>query len=688
MPLGCFGPSSGEKQLQAELDRTTAQLSSKEREIADLKRRNEEAFARQAQAQRAAAEDFERGANLLQRQVEELTKALQVEELKAAQASDKLKAALTEVGDIKRQLEEERAAARSAEHARATAAAVQAQLADYEKQIRDSHAHLEALTQELAVARKEAAAASGDASLAHEDAANAREQLVKALADQSKAITEAEERAAAVAQEAAASTVAAAAELAEKASISNRQQVEFLKAQLKAQQIRLEAAEQVEAELPALRMQLQDLQQQLAAVHTESSSSKELQRNLSERLKDFQSELEDANLIRQSLEAERQVLVEQLEQLTADRARLEAQMQDLEASLLDSVAPAVMSASSVPAAEATAGMALAQGDGTECAVPRSAGGSSEEGETGLARLEVLSTKTLAAQLLETQEEARDLRKELERTLVGHAEEEESLQMEIVVLKGQVELVRAALTAAESRIRELEVAQSLKDQLGVQLENTQHALEEARSSVEDLTQEIVGLELERAALRSREDEKQAEVTKLQQQLKEAQMRAVELVSANADLQVEQAKLRSEVLSQGLLSDSNTQMAAKLLTDYQALKHEHAKLLAEVRRKDETMALLQEQLSSLTEIGLDSMLRQIDHVQMRKPAKKSMAAAAPVEAMLAAAGLAGKSTAAAPHSSSGGGSTGTPPAVTGAAASTNGIATPTVAIAGPNIEVADI
>ncbi|GIL71004.1 hypothetical protein Vretimale_4083 [Volvox reticuliferus] len=685
MPLGCFGPSSGEKQLQVELDRTTAQLSSKERELADLKRRNDEAFARQAQAQRAAAEDFDRNANLLRRQVEELKTALQVEELKAAQASDKLIAALIDVVDTKRQLEEERAASRSAEQARETAATAQAQVVDYEKQIRDIQAHLEALSQELAVARKEAAAASGDATFAREDAASAREQLVKALADQSKAIAEAEERAAAVAQEAAASTVAAAAELAEKASISNRQQVEVLKAQLAAQQARLETASQAEAEVSALREQLQDLQQQLAAVHTELSSAKELRHDLSERLKECQAELEDANLIRQSLEAERQVLAEQLEQLTTDRVRLEAQVQDLEANLLDAVTTSAMTASAVPAAEATAAITAAQDDGVAGAVSPSAGGSSEEGENDLARL---GTKALVAQLLETQEDVHDLRKELERTIVGHVAEEEALQTEIKGLKGQVEATKAALTAAEIRVRELEVAQDLKDQLGVQLGNTEHALEEARSSVEALRQEIMSLELDRAALRSREDETQAEIAKLQRQLKEAQMRAVELVSANADLQVEQAKLRSEVLSQGLLSDSNTQMAAKLLSDYQALKHEHAKLLAEVRRKDETMALLQEQLSSLTEIGLDSMVRQIDHVQTRKPAKKSMAAAAPVEAMLAAAGLAGKFTAVVPHSSSGGGSAGTPPAEMSTAVSTNGTATPTAAIAGPDIGLVDI
>lgn len=120
---------------------------------------------------------------------------------------------------------------------------------------------------------------------------------------------------------------------------------------------------------------------------------------------------------------------------------------------------------------------------------------------------------------------------------------------------------------------------------------------------------------------------------------------------------------------MLSDSNTQMATKLLTDYQALKDEHTRLRGELRRKDEMMALLQEQLSSLTEIDLDSMLRQIEHVQMRKPSKKSVVAtAAPVEAMLAAAGLTGKQ----PGSlATGGGSTvSTPSGARAAVAGANG------------------
>lgn len=53
--------------------------------------------------------------------------------------------------------------------------------------------------------------------------------------------------------------------------------------------------------------------------------------------------------------------------------------------------------------------------------------------------------------------------------------------------------------------------------------------------------------------------------------------------------------------------------------QALKDENGRLRGELRNKDDVMALLQEQLaSSVGEIDLDSMLKQIDNVQARTAA----------------------------------------------------------------------
>ncbi|GFR43939.1 hypothetical protein Agub_g5078 [Astrephomene gubernaculifera] len=567
--------------------------------------------------------------------------------------------------------------------ARATAAAAkvdaaESKAAEYATQVQEASTRIDILTRDLAAAHDDAATAHTAAAAAQEEAKRLNEQLAAALEQHSKAIAEAELRATAAAQEAAAAVTAVASEQTKDAATASRQQLEALQTELAALQARLQAAEKDAKEGAALR-------QQLSSALAEVTSLKELRRDLSERLSDSQAELENANLVRQSLDLERQLLGEQLEQLAADRGRLEMQVSDLEADLL--------------AAAISADRPLLEAE--EDVKARGKAGNGGVQQQTAEQLEALGVKALAAQLLAARQEAVDLRKELERTIVGHVEEEEKLQAENEELKGTIDELTTAVEAAEARIKDMQMAmvrlallvagmdriignhwlkqgetallrpchpfkpwyamfvqsgeavppplppprlflpstrsQTLKEQLSAQLGNTQYALDEARGIIETLRLELRALQQEREALQGAQAAARAEVEAAHQQLHEAQRRNVELTAAAADRSVELARLRSEVASHGALSDSNTEMTARLLSDYQALQVEASRLRGELRNKDEVMALLQEQLSSLTEIDLDAMVKQIDSVQPRKPAKKQMPAAAPLEAMMAAAGL---------------------------------------------------
>jgi phage shock protein A len=108
----------------------------------------------------------------------------------------------------------------------------------------------------------------------------------------------------------------------------------------------------------------------------------------------------------------------------------------------------------VGALAATASRSLS---GEAEAAPAATSSTSASASASAGQLEGLGAKALAAKLLAAQQETRDLRKELERTIVSHAEEDEAVRVQQEALAAQVEELGAALEEAEARIQELTIA---------------------------------------------------------------------------------------------------------------------------------------------------------------------------------------------------------------------------------------
>lgn len=419
MPFGCFGGGSADaqstqEQLRWELEQARTDLAVSKRELNNSTKRYEETIS---QLKVVAETDRRRR----QEDITKLTARLEAKEAEAAEACDKVTKAQVEVIELKHSVEE---MTLSMQQLQASEAAASSKLVECENELLDSKARLESITQQLTVVREQAAVAKMEVLAAREDAKHANDQLIKALSEQAKAVADAEARAAAVAQEAAASTVAAAAEMAEKAAVANRQQLEAIKADLAATRAKLEAAELEAKETVLLRQQLHDIQQHNLSLMAELTTAKEQRSDLSEQVAEVRTELNDIKLAHEGLQADRQMLAEQLEQVEAERSRLETQVQELEAKLLAAV--------------------------TSGATPRSSlSGSRVDAETAL-----------AAQLTAAQEKAAEARRQLERTVVEHAEMDEAAYTENKKLKCLVEELRAGLLSAQARVTELEITQVL------------------------------------------------------------------------------------------------------------------------------------------------------------------------------------------------------------------------------------